>query len=291
MNLKAQLQERVRELHPRELISDDARFRSETLPQISCAYEGRWYLTEASGSRRRFMRADAYPEHPIELVSPYISWLSREAGVKLRAPARRSLDLLDIPAPMHFAGERRGRYAYVDVRSAYYAIYRRTSYDCRVWISDDEVVHVGRGGMLLSHGSEIFASDRLCRNSIVGIARTRRVVTVRHGERVVEEHATRMTSPGLWAYIAAELHTLARIALDHGAVYVNTDGYIVPERQADALIAAIGSLGYSATIRARGVAHLPGFGSFRFPGHVSLTYPMHSEPLSRVLPLRLSTRT
>lgn len=249
----------------RVMVTDWAAWRDQVRPTLSWAVEGLNRVTELEGQRRRWIDADLWPFAMRELAGPYLRWLARECGGRTsRLGAGGNLSLLDIPAPLHFAGGLHvGEWAYVDLVRAFWTIYRTMTYDCMVRVRDDGSVIVGHGGMDLSIRSDLLAGDAIARNAVIGIARIRRGRMIRGGRRVVVDGPGRWTSPGLWAVIASRLHYIARAAVDQfGAIYVATDGYIVPRDRAAALIAWIEGEGLSARVKVAGDGTVTGVGSW-----------------------------
>lgn len=77
---------------------------------------------------------------------------------------------------------------------------------------------------------------------------------------------------GLWAVIMDTLHAIASHARELEAAYVHTDGYILPERNANYLLEIIQSYGLYAGIKARGVGTVIGMGNWRVGEHQTMNY-------------------
>lgn len=76
-------------------------------------------------------------------------------------------------------------------------------------------------------------------------------------------------SPGLrWATLDV-LQALARVAVDvHGAVYVNTDGYVVPDGETGAMIARLADYGLRGRIRYQGPTYIANLHALSISDHV-----------------------
>lgn len=127
------------------------------------------------------------------------------------------LELLNCKSPKYFKSAYHGPLYVADVQSAYSQIYSRLSFH-----SD---YPFKRLKYPLKSISEKLSADKLGRNAVVGIARSTRNKWVQ-GEKVwyTKKHNP-FLSPTLWAQIQMILTAAARIAIDEGAFFVNTDGY------------------------------------------------------------------
>lgn len=67
---------------------------------------------------------------------------------------------------------------------------------------------------------------------------------------------------GLWTVVQDILHSIAVYAVGLGAVYVHTDGYILPTKHAHELSSYIREWGLDAGIKGQGSACIWGFGNF-----------------------------
>lgn len=162
---------------------------------------------------------------PTEIARDYLDVVFPRA---LRCTAEQRESYNDTrSAPLYYQPTHISCGCYVDVQSAYLQIL-----DCIGWNCDyypRKYLSAGRPPVdfPLRH-------DKISRNSLVtsGLSST---VSVWTGYKLVE------TSPrnihinlGLWCAIQDILHAIARRAYSFGACYINTDGYIIPDGQAQA---------------------------------------------------------
>lgn len=138
---------------------------------------------------------------------------------KIGWPAK-SITLLDWRWPMAYAGSQSGEFVYTDLVGAYHQIYRRLWLDC-AWPR-------GRGTLTLRGIAGRLNQWKLARNSVIGIIRAREGAGYRGSVRYRLAMGNRFLSPHLWATVQGVLNEIAHRAIDNGAVYVNTDGYIHP---------------------------------------------------------------
>lgn len=131
----------------------------------------------------------------------------------------RHVELLDKRPPMHYSGPQVGSLIYIDLDSAYHQLY------ARMWL-DQPWPRGYYGRYPLSDVADRLANWKAARNSLVGIARSRGGVAYRGNKRIALSFKNRFLSPCLWATIQDLLHVIAGKAVELGAVYVNTDGYM-----------------------------------------------------------------
>jgi hypothetical protein len=115
--------------------------------------------------------------------------------------------------------------------------------------------------------------DKVTRNCLV-TAGLDNPVTVWTGHKFIEEKlGNRHKNMGLWAAIHDILHAVALDALKCGAVYVNTDGYIVPSDRAELLMEVLRlRWGLTARYKAWGPAIVTGVGSYMIDGKKTLSF-------------------
>lgn len=127
---------------------------------------------------------------------------------------------LDWRSPMLFNGPYKGKGVYIDIKSAYWQIYRK------LWL--DVAFPCGYGRLDLSPVAESLKDWKAARNAVVGISRSRQATGVKGLKTVNLSTVNPFLSPGLWATVQAILNALAFEAERFGAIYVATDGYIFP---------------------------------------------------------------
>jgi hypothetical protein len=272
----------------RHMVTDWPRWERDVLPGLSRVFAGRWsYSAQMQGNHwRKWLDVDDWPYSPPELVREFLRdkikrQLPRGAGFGHHQLWHGGeLKLLDIPAPLHFVGGTvRGEYGYVDLIAAFYTIYRQIGfYDPHVTSSGK----ILRGWVDLD-GVEMFGRDHLARNSLVGIARARRFDELHHGQRVVRYGPGRFTSPGLWGAVVGRLREIARDAVaSFGAVYVATDGYIVPAERVAPFADYLGARGLRSRTLGIGEATITGLGSYVVGEYGSLKERAASEATSNL---------
>jgi hypothetical protein len=134
------------------------------------------------------------------------------------------ISLFDWRSPMHYGGPQAGEFIFIDLKSAYYQVYRR------LWLNVP--YPRGFGSLSLMPVAEALREWKQARNSVVGVCASREAIGIRGQERKALKIRNKYLSPGLWATVQAILHAIATLALFHGAVYINTDGYIFPSSSA-----------------------------------------------------------
>lgn len=155
--------------------------------------------------------------------------------------------------------------AYVDIRAAYYTLY--TLY----WTVDYSPGRwVGRK-MYLPVWHKELRENKLARNGVWGIMRSSRLVWMSPDGRVQAVATPHdLSYPQLALIVTDVLHAIASEAVRRwGAVYVMTDGYILPERLARDFIAWLWEMGIEAQIKETGAAKVMGVGSYRIGTRVT----------------------
>jgi hypothetical protein len=260
---------------PRELVTDWREFRVQRLPgmeRVMLARSGFTAMTKPQATR--FISAPEWPMVWRHLVPEYLAHVHQEAGAQRSLNHWRDLRWLDVPAPLYYAG---GHYqgdelAYVDITAAHYSIYSRVgSYNPSVAMRDDRIV-VARGKVPLD-GVDLFADDRDSRNALAGFARAQRHAEYRRGHYEVVDGPMRYTSPGLWAVIGLTLCSVALEAIELGAVYVSTDGFVFEDDcQVATFRERLAEWGFGCKVKGRGGV-VDGLGSYRLGDVVG-----HSSP-------------
>jgi len=178
------------------------------------------------------------------------------------------------------------RGTYLDVRACWWTVLVRFG-----WGS----IYVP--GRYLGHGPSAidfpFGHHKTARNSLVSSARYTVLLkwTPAEGYHHVERANPYLHIP-LLHLIHDAMHILAAVALDCGAVYVHTDGYIAPnDRVADRIRKGISDLGFEARIKAQGAGWVKAVGDYRVGSLVSGVRAARATPLHQVAHLEESERT
>lgn len=165
---------------------------------------------------------------------------------------------------------------YIDLRGAYWSIVSRFGWDVdyypEKWI-----------GLNSSNMDYPLKSHKLARNILVSSALPASVNVWNYGRLETKDLGSRLINHGLWALTQDILHGVALDMIDAGAVYVHTDGYIIPpflERRADEIIQ---EWGFTSSIKYRGDVTVYGVGRYQFPSSRELTgRERWSEPMYKV---------
>lgn len=157
--------------------------------------------------------------------------------------------------------------AYVDIKAAYWTIIKIVGWDVDY--------HPGRWIGKRSENEDFPIPDnKLARNCLV----TAGLMTPTHvwtGEKLkpFQGHNT-LVNYDLWALAQDVLHALATIALKAGAVYVHTDGYIVPQHRTPALIEEISKWGLRAGVKGQGDCEIYAMGCYKI-GNFATKHKVH----------------
>lgn len=130
--------------------------------------------------------------------------------------------LLDKRPPMLFTGKYQGDGVYIDLKAAYWQLYRR------LWLNVLHPCGIPMNPLGLMEIAERLKDNKQARNAIVGITRSRSAVGFRGKETIRLKTKNPFLSPPLWATIMDILQAIAWMAKESGAVYICTDGYLFP---------------------------------------------------------------
>lgn len=182
---------------------------------------------------------------------------------------RKSVTLFDWRWPMVFSGPYEGEGVYTDIIGAYHAIYRRLWLDC--------AFPRGRGTLPLRNVAERVAKWKPARNSVIGIVRAREGAGYRGNVRYKLAMGNKFLSPHLWATVQGVLNEVASYALDTGAIYIATDGYIHPVKsQVRAFQQWLGYIGFEYRTLA-GYTKIRGWGNYHVAGRETKHYSVGRE--------------
>ena len=187
-------------------------------------------------------------------------------GLKLLGRKRilwntKSKFLLDVSHPLYCQPtERIEELIYLDIKGAYFNIYRRMPFDIKF-----------QG--LRVYGGELYFKNflppdwgdfKIARNAMIGIMRSKISSRVKDGKIKVSGNRNIYLAPCHWGFIAHLLHTIAHKAISLGALYWNIDGAIF--RSADDAIRFgnwLNDLGFESAIKAHGMGQIFSIGNYQ----------------------------
>lgn len=120
--------------------------------------------------------------------------------------------------PLYCPGPVRGRFVQYDLTSAYWQVYR--------WLWLNTPYPMGYGTLPLMDIALRLENWKQARNALIGVIRSRGAVAYKGPRRIDLKTSNNYLSPGLWATVQSVLHCIAVRAIEFGALYINTDGYI-----------------------------------------------------------------
>jgi len=189
---------------------------------------------------------------------------------------KHMMPLFDKRPPMHYGGARTGTMTYIDLRSAYHQIYKH------LWL--DVCWPAGLHGKYpLLNVADRLSIWKPARNAVIGLCRSRTVTGIRGRSRKELWITNRFLSPALWATVQDILHWVARVALDFGAIYVNTDGYILPfeNEGLDPFMEFLIEAELSFRTRAQGEGHIRSWNCYRVGSYSTKSYELKLDMKSK----------
>jgi hypothetical protein len=184
-------------------------------------------------------------------------WLTKtlKAG---RNPGMRVTEEIRPPAfaiPSFYAG------AYMDIRAAYWSIYRRVTWDCEY--SPGAYLALGRQYL----AGFPFPANKLARNCVVGIAASQHYVEWAGGRARPIRRRGGLWNPNLTGFTWAVLGAVAWRMYDWGARYWNLDGAIVPWQRLEFAREWCAERGLEIRAKSRtGFCDIRSLGSYNCPG-------------------------
>lgn len=155
---------------------------------------------------------------------------------------------------------------YIDIRSAYWSILKAVGWNVQY-----------TPGKVLSIKDPITCYDfpfghvKMARNCLVSIgAEKSRMIKFWTGEKLeYRRGGNNFINRMLWCLVSDILNGIAADALDSGAVYVYTDGFIVPASRAQAVMGAVENWGLPVSVKSIGPCDITGPGSYSFEGGIT----------------------
>lgn len=148
--------------------------------------------------------------------------------------------------------------SYVDIKSAYWSILSRVGWD--VDYLPDAFIRVR------SDVSDFpFPDMKLARNCLVsvGIETVSNLKIWSDGQLSTRKAGNQFVNKSLWSFVMDVLNAIARQAVNLGAVYCYTDGYIIDTKRERDLIDLIHNWGLDARIKLTGQATIKAPASYR----------------------------
>jgi hypothetical protein len=189
-----------------------------------------------------------------EVARDYLDWKYPE---RLHATGRQA-ELLKAhkSAPIFCRPTVGEGYSYVDLKSAFWSIMCLAGWDVD-YFPDKWLV---RGTPPKDFP---LPNHKVARNCLAssGLPSPVRIWT---GKKVVKQYRYNLhLNLGLWSVIMDTLHIIAEYALRCGAVYVHTDGYIVPDAKVEQMIDFVSGLHLRASVKHSGFLILFGMGDWQ----------------------------
>lgn len=158
-----------------------------------------------------------------------------------------------------YANPQQGEFVYVDLKAAYWNIVLRGGWD--VDYGRDRFIGVGSNNWDFP-----FPTNKLARNILVssGLPRTVQVWT---GKQIITIKGKNPLYNGiLWCFVQDVLHDIAQDMIEHGAVYVHTDGYIFPYKKVHHAFDIAKSWGFDLGVKYSGYGEVFGAANYWIEG-------------------------
>lgn len=212
--------------------------------------------------QEKLLDDSVWPVVPAEVARLYLRRITEQQPVAghMRGGriqwSRDTLKLLNICPPTMFDQRTEGAdLAYVDISAAYFQLYSTATLDLS--FRPGQTLGVGRCRFL---DADLLGRNKAVRNTLVGCTRTTSLRMLERGQMKQVPAHNRFLAPELWGYLQFTLHAVAAEVLERFDVqYLNTDGFIVPGDQADALVSFLADEWcLTADVRKRGRGRVEG---------------------------------
>lgn len=232
-------------------------------------------------SKKRFLKRNSairmhdLPMSAGDLVRDYLDFYHPN---RLRCVGREArFYQTHVSAPLHVTPTIIRNAMYIDIESTYWSILKIIGWDCGYM--PDKWVTAGRAPLDFP-----LPTHKGARNYLVS-AGLDTPMTIWTGEEFIYQNGNNVhKNLGLWHLVQDILHSIANIAISLGAVYVHTDGYIIDEKRAPALISAISDWGLNARNLGEGQGVVLGIGNYCVGGKKSKAFDYNrvQSPFSKI---------
>lgn len=192
---------------------------------------------------------------PADVARDYLRWKFTE---KRRATTSQYQAIMQHRAfPLYAEPQYLPDAAYVDLRAAYWSIVQivgwNVEYNPNKWL--------GKGKDMSDFP---YAGNKIARNCLVtaGLLVPSRLWNIKSGKLVMVKKGNPLANYGLWACVMDVLNAIAAEMRELGAVYVHTDGYIMPQSQVDKAIQKVAEWGIEARVKSKGDAWIYAAGAY-----------------------------
>lgn len=197
------------------------------------------------------------PVTPGEVARDYLhvkypkrGWLKRSQWDSVSV--HRSAPLYAIPTHIEYG-------YYVDIKSAYWSIVRAVGWDVDYYPSNWIAQR--------SSNADFPASQyKLARSLLVTTATMGKAVQWHYGHFQIVPVYNPLLNPAIYALVMDVLHGIASDMIETGAIYVHTDGYIIPHSRLDDAFLIASTWGLELGVKYEGEVNVYGAGRYEFTG-------------------------
>ena len=145
-------------------------------------------------------------------------------------------------------GKYQGEYAYVDIKSFYFAVYSKF---LGVEYRRGKRFGVRKHLKLEKQQIEFLAKDKLLRNTLFGIVRNSTRTIIKQGKAIIQQTHNKFLNPML-ANLIYDLSKaiMYKAITEFNAIYYNTDGAILPADKVQAFRQFLSELGFRTEVKA-----------------------------------------
>lgn len=231
----------------------------------SVAIKTKWII------KRTAIKLDELYLTPADVARDYIAL--KYEGQKRRVTTLQYESIIKIPrsAPLYAIPCVMDDAVYIDLKSAYWSLVSAFGWDVDYmpnrWIKTRSFCF-----------DFPLPENKMSRNCLVsvGLARKSNMWT---GEKMVQIKASnKLINIMLWSFVQDVLNGVADDLVNLGAVYVHTDGYIVPAHLETVAREKINEWGLISAVKARGYTVISGVGNYKVGEYETQNYKVRVKP-------------
>lgn len=251
-----------------------------SVTRLKCpAYVGSLSVSSPNTKQRWFLKKDAIPfagtwVSSADLARLYLSIKFGEKRRRITTPqwknfyeTNRSMPLWADPLYLDYA-------YYIDVRSAYWTIMRAVGWNVDYMPGKHFAIKDP-----ITVNDFPFPQNKMARNCLVSIsADGQKVLKFWTGDQLLfKKGGNGLVNKMLYCFICDVLNGIASDAIEAGAVYSYTDGFIAPSNRRAAVEQAIEAWGVSVAIKREGECEILSPGGYKFGSYETRKFKIQRE--------------
>lgn len=159
-----------------------------------------------------------------EIAREYLTYCEEQSGINLKPQRSFSMG----HAPIYFTGPSKGLYAYVDITSCYFSLYKPLTLDCKFHGSS-----IAQGQIPFIRTAEL-NQNKAIRNTVFGIMAKRYMLVAQHKYLTPRDNHSTLFRPAIGAYVYQTTQAVAKESISNFDIHMwLTDAAILPYKEAE----------------------------------------------------------